>query len=76
MGRFIKEETRQYVRLLARVSSMGIAMALAIVIGLGAGYFIDKWLGTEPWGFFLGLGMGIVAAFRNLYIIVQRSKLK
>ncbi len=76
MGRFIKEETRRYVRLLSRVSSMGIAMALSIVIGLAAGYYVDKWLGTEPWGFFVGLAMGIVAAFRNLYIIVQRSRNK
>ena len=58
MGRFVKEETRRYVRLLARVSSMGIAMGLSIVIGLGAGYYFDKFLGTHPWGFFVGLGMG------------------
>jgi ATP synthase protein I len=74
MGRFISNETRESLMLLARVSSMGIAMVLATVIGMGAGYYFDKWVGTHPWGFFVGLLMGIVAGFRNIYIIMQRSK--
>lgn len=74
MGRYISEQTREYLKILARVSTMGMAMVLAIVIGLAAGYGVDKWLGTAPWGFFIGLGMGIVAGFRNIYIIAKRSK--
>lgn len=74
MGRFVSEQTREYLKILAKVSSMGLAMALAIVIGLALGYYFDKWQGTHPWGFFIGLGMGIVAGFRNLYVIAKRTK--
>lgn len=74
MGRFISEETRQYIRMLARVSSMGLAMVLATVIGLAAGYFVDKWLDSHPWGLLIGLTIGIVAGYRNIYIIMKRTK--
>jgi len=75
VGRFISEKTRGYLKLLAHVSSMGLAMVIATVLGLVAGYYFDKWMGTHPWGFFVGLIMGVVAGFRNLYIIAKRSKL-
>lgn len=75
MGKFINEETRKSLTLLARVSTMGLSFALSIVIGLAAGFYIDKWLDCAPWGFFIGMGMGIVAGFRNMYIIAKRSQL-
>ena len=73
MGRFLSKSTRETLRGLASVSSMGLAMALAVVIGLALGYFVDLKFGTHPWGFFIGLLMGIVAGFRNIYIIAKRS---
>ncbi len=74
MGRFIKESTREYLLQLARVSSMGLAMVIATVLGLAAGYVVDRYFGTQPWGFFIGLGMGIVAGFRNLYVLYKRTE--
>jgi ATP synthase protein I len=52
---------------LAAVSSIGMTMVLATVIGLAAGYYADRWLGTKPWLTLLGLGLGIVAAFVSLF---------
>jgi ATP synthase protein I len=72
VGKYISEDTRKSLKVLARVSTIGFAMALAIVFGLVAGYFVDEWLGTSPWGFFVGMGCGIAAAFRNLYVIAKR----
>jgi ATP synthase protein I len=72
LGRFISDSTRDFLKLVAQVSSMGLAMALAIVIGLVAGIYADKWLDTSPWGFFIGLFVGIVAGFRNIWIIAKR----
>jgi F0F1-type ATP synthase assembly protein I len=54
------------------VSSMGISFVLAIFIGVLIGRQLDKWLGTGPWFFFIFLLFGIIAGFRNLYIITNR----
>lgn len=72
MGRFVSEQTRGFLKLVAQVSSMGLAMALAIVIGLVLGIYVDKWFGTSPWGFFIGLFIGIISGFRNIWIIARR----
>jgi F0F1-type ATP synthase assembly protein I len=59
-------------RTLGVVSSMGISFVLAIIIGVFIGLQLDKWLGTAPWFFFIFLLFGIIAGFRNLYIITKR----
>jgi ATP synthase protein I len=58
---------------LGELSSIGLTLVLATVIGLGAGYYADRWLGTKPWLTLLGLGMGIVAGFVNLFRSVRRA---
>ncbi len=46
--------------------SLGFSVPLAIVIGAGAGWLFDRWLGTAPWLFLVFLGFGIVAGLRNV----------
>lgn len=46
--------------------SLGFSVPLAIVIGGGAGWLLDRWLGTEPWLFLVFVGFGIVAGLRNV----------
>ena len=55
------------VRTLGALSTVGFSFVLAIVIGAALGYFIDKWLGTTPWLFFLGFFMGLAAGILNVY---------
>ncbi len=42
--------------------TMGMAAALCLVLGGGAGYLLDAWIGTAPWLTFVGLAFGVVAA--------------
>jgi len=56
---------------LAELSSIGVAMVLATVIGFAGGYYADKWLGTEPWLLLIGLGFGIAAAGVNFYRTIK-----
>ncbi|MFO7600817.1 MAG: AtpZ/AtpI family protein [Candidatus Desulfacyla sp.] len=56
------------------VSTVGMTMAFSIALGALMGFYLDKWLGTKPWLFFLFLGFGIAAAFRNLYILYKKAK--
>ena len=52
---------------LGELSSLGVAMVLATIIGLAGGYFADRWLRTSPWFTLIGLGLGIVAGFVILF---------
>ena len=48
-------------------------MVAATFIGLAMGFYLDKWLGTDPWltlGFLL---IGIISGFRNIYILTTRE---
>lgn len=56
---------------LGELASVGVAMVLATVIGLGVGYYLDRWLGTSPWLTMLGLAAGIAAAFVTLFRSVK-----
>ena len=70
---FLDKGTRQYIKLMAVVSSMGISMVLATVLGLALGYSLDHYVfGTEPYLTIIFLILGIAAGFRNLYIIAKR----
>jgi len=57
---------------MAYASSIGIAMVLAIFGGLYLGYWVDKHYGTTPFFTFLFLLMGVVAGFRNLYVLIKK----
>jgi ATP synthase protein I len=70
----VKKETRNYIKLLALVSTMGISMVLAIVIAIAIGYYLDKWLQTGPVFFLIFMILGIVAGFRNIYVIMKRTE--
>ena len=59
---------------LGEVASIGMTMVAATVIGLGAGYYADRWLGTSPWLMLLGLLLGIAAGFVNLFRSVKAAE--
>jgi ATP synthase protein I len=68
------EDLKKSIKTLGYLSTVGIAMALSIAIGALLGYYIDKKFGTGPWFSFIGLGLGIAAAFRNLYVMYKKAK--
>ncbi len=47
---------------------IGTELVVAIVVGTGIGWALDRWLGTRPWAtvvfFFLGVGAGMVNVWR------------
>ena len=48
-------------------------MVAATFIGLAMGYYLDKWLGTDPWLTLIFLLLGIVSGFRNIFILTSRE---
>jgi len=57
---------------MAEVAQVGLTLVVATVIGLGVGYYLDRWLGTKPWLTLVGLGFGIAAGFLNLFRAVKK----
>lgn len=70
----MENETRKLIRTLGYLSTLGMAMAFSIALGALVGYYLDSKFGTRPWLFFIFLGFGIIAAFRNLHIMYKRTK--
>jgi len=67
------EDNRQLFRSLGFLSSVGISMVAATFIGLAMGYYLDKWLDTSPWFTLIFLVIGIIAGFRNIFILTGRE---
>jgi ATP synthase protein I len=70
----MKEKDRHLIRSLGVLSTVGITLVAATVIGLYIGLKLDEWLGTSPWLTILFLALGLFAGFRNLFTYVKRSQ--
>ena len=55
----------------AQLVNLGTLLFACVVIGLAAGYFADRWLGTSPWLLLAGLALGIGAAGVNFYRTIK-----
>ncbi len=55
-----------------RLVGVGWFLAASVIIGIVAGLFLDKWLGTKVIFTLLGVLMGITVAFYGLYQMVKR----
>lgn len=60
-------------QLIGQMSTIGMSFVFALVLGFGAGYWLDGVLGTKPWlslgGFFFGVAAGVL----NVYRVLQLS---
>jgi ATP synthase protein I len=55
---------------------VGTEIVASTVIGLGMGYYIDKWLDTRPVFLLLFFLFGVIAGFLNLYRVVRLDQEK
>ena len=50
-----------------------MSFVLALVLGFGAGYWLDHTLGTRPWLSFIGFFFGLAAGVLNVYRVMKLS---
>lgn len=67
------EDKKELFKSLGFLSSVGISLVAAILIGLAMGYYLDQWLDTGPMFTLIMLLMGIISGFRNVYILTNRE---
>lgn len=57
-------------RKLADLSSLAMMLPASIAVGLFFGYWLDKWLGTDPWLLMimtlLGVASGLISLIRGI----------
>jgi ATP synthase protein I len=72
----LREDTKKFLKELFsggyRASAIGMALVFSILIGGGLGY----WLATKVFDnmvfFYIGLILGIIAGFRNVYLLGKK----
>ena len=60
-----------YLDAITRASTLGLHLVSGILVGALMGYGMDCWLDSTPWGFFIGILMGIAGGFKNVYTDAQ-----
>jgi ATP synthase protein I len=66
------EDKGKILRQIASYSTVGLEMGLSVAVGAIIGYYLDKWLNTEPWLLIVFLIFGAIAGFRSLYRALKR----
>ena len=60
-------------QLIGQMSTIGMSFVFALVIGFGAGYWLDTVLDTKPWLSFIGFFLGLSAGVLNVYRVLKLS---
>jgi ATP synthase protein I len=58
---------------LGNYGTLGLEIALSVVVGLFGGQWLDKKLGTGGWLTWIGFAYGLAAASRAIYRAVRKS---
>jgi len=66
------EDKARLIRQIASYSTLGLEMGLSVAVGSAIGYYLDKWLRTDPWLLLIFFFFGVVAGFRSLYRALKR----
>ena len=51
---------------------IGVELVAALVVGVGIGWLLDRWLDTQPWFFLLFFVLGAAAGVLNVYRVIGR----
>ncbi len=74
----MKEDTRKFLKDLFRggfrASTIGMTLVFSILIGFFIGYGLDNYFGTDYIFKIIGLIFGIVAGFRQVYLMGKKFK--
>jgi ATP synthase protein I len=76
----LKEDTKKFLKELFsggfQASTIGMTLVFCIFIGGFLGYLLDNYFGTGYLFKIIGLIMGIIAGFRNVYVMGKKFQNK
>ena len=68
------DEKRRMWRLAGKYSSFGIELSFCIVVPTVAGNWVDEKYATSPYGFSIGVLVGLGAAFESIRRLIAYTK--
>jgi ATP synthase protein I len=68
----LSEDKREVVKSLLSYSSLGIEMGLCVAIGIGMGYYLDKYFKTSPYLTIIFMIFGIIASMKVIYTLMKK----
>jgi len=72
MVKSLSEDKREVVKSLLSYSSLGIEMGLCVAIGIGMGYYLDKYFKTSPYLTVIFMIFGIIASMKVIYTLMKK----
>lgn len=72
MVKSMSEDKREVVKSLLSYSSLGLEMGLCVAIGIGMGYFLDKFFHTSPYLTIIFMIFGVIAAMKTIYQLMKK----
>lgn len=60
----------------SRYLSLGAEITASMLVPIFAGYLVDSYWKTEPWGFLIGILIGLLGVFNTIYKIAKDASRK
>ncbi len=70
MGDPHESQTTKDWQAIGTASGLGCSVAVSLIVCIGAGILLDRWLGTQPAMVLVGMVLGMIAAGYSLYELV------
>ncbi len=68
------DSKREVFASLLTYGSLGLEMGLSVAIGLGMGYYLDRYFKTAPILTLIFLGFGLAAGMKRLYQLWKKAE--
>jgi ATP synthase protein I len=72
MVKSLSEDKREVFKSLLSYSSLGLEMGLCVAIGIGIGYFLDKYFQTSPYLTIIFMIFGVIASMKTIYTLMKK----
>ena len=69
-----KNDKRSFGYVYGLYGGVGIQLVAAIAGGVWLGHLVDKKFATTPWFMLLGILLGTMGGFYNLFVLLKREK--
>ncbi len=70
----VQNDKKEILASFLTYSTLGIEMGVSLAIGLGIGYYLDRYFGTAPILTLIFMVFGLVAGLRRLYALWKKME--